>query len=199
MKSTDRRVLRTRERLKNALIKLALEKGFEEVTIQEITELADVGYRTFFRHYQDKFELLNDVLQVILEELLQLMIPKHSATSSQQEIFFISPYKSTLLFRHAQENCDLYRLLLNSSSEIMDYIMEFSRNATEKNIEKSHRELLPIDITANHIVSSLIAMIRWWLENGMPYSPEQMGEFASILIMDPVMKVIQPSQEPPKN
>ena len=62
MNSTDRRVVRTRVSLKQALVKLSLDQGFDEVTIQEITEEANVGYRTFFRHYQDKETILNDVL-----------------------------------------------------------------------------------------------------------------------------------------
>ena len=75
MEHVDRRVRRTKKSLGNALIALTLEKEYEEITIQEITERADVGYRTYFRHYADKDELLKDVLSTTMMELRELMSP----------------------------------------------------------------------------------------------------------------------------
>src|SRR5258708_24160624 len=65
----DRRVKRTQNLLAKALIALTLEKGYEAVTIRDITERADIGYATFFRHYHDKDALLREVLDVVLSEL----------------------------------------------------------------------------------------------------------------------------------
>jgi AcrR family transcriptional regulator len=70
---TDRRVKRTQNLLAKALIALTLEKGYEVVTIRDITERADVGYATFFRHYHSKDELLQDVSEVVIEELTDLL------------------------------------------------------------------------------------------------------------------------------
>ncbi len=58
MESQDRRIKRTQQLLAKALIALTLEKGYEVVTIRDITEWADVGYATFFRHYYSKDALL---------------------------------------------------------------------------------------------------------------------------------------------
>ena len=73
MNPTDRRVRRTQKALGDALITLALEKEYDEITIQEITDRADIGYRTFFRHYSDKDELLMDVLSSVRMEMRELM------------------------------------------------------------------------------------------------------------------------------
>src|SRR4051812_36055234 len=75
MVTVDRRVRRTQHLLARALIDLTLEKGYEAVTIREITDRAGVGYATFFRHYRDKDELLQDVLDVVLDELTGLLAP----------------------------------------------------------------------------------------------------------------------------
>ena len=190
MNPTDRRVLRTRKSLKKALVKLSMDQGYDEVTIQEITEEANVGYRTFFRHYQDKETLLNDVLQIILDEILELMMPDNSIENSEEKFIFIPPEKNTLLFQHAEENCDLYRLLLNSGSEMMGYVMRFACNAAEENMKRLSDSKIPTELVAHYIVSSLISMIRWWLDNNMPYPPQEMGKYASQLIMDPVMETI---------
>ena len=63
----DRRVERTENLLANALIALSLEKGYEAITIRDITERADIGYATFYRHYHDKDELLAEVVEVVLD------------------------------------------------------------------------------------------------------------------------------------
>jgi AcrR family transcriptional regulator len=75
MEVQDRRVRRTQHLLARALIALTLEKGYEAVTIRDITERADIGYATFFRHYHDKDELLKDVLDVVLTDLIDLLRP----------------------------------------------------------------------------------------------------------------------------
>src|SRR5258707_13545966 len=82
MEVLDRRVRRTQRLLARALIALTLEKGYEAVTIRDITERADIGYATFFRHYHDKDELLQDVLDVVLPESIELLCPAKSATDA---------------------------------------------------------------------------------------------------------------------
>src|SRR5689334_7023640 len=100
----DRRVRRTQQSLARALVALTLEQGYEAVTIREITDRADIGYATFFRHYRDKDELLQDVLDVVLEELTGLLsrsVPDADPTAV-----------GTLVFRYAQEHAEVVRVLL---------------------------------------------------------------------------------------
>ena len=116
MKTTDRRVIRTRRLLGEALVDLSLEKGFDEVSIQDITKRADIGYRTFFRHYENKEALLYDVLENILEEVLNLIVPKANELEDNHDFIVIPAENITYLFEHAKENCDLYKVLLSTSS-----------------------------------------------------------------------------------
>src|SRR5437764_15197206 len=95
MEIQDRRVRRTQHLLAKALIALTLEKGYEDVTIRDITERADIGYATFFRHYHDKDELLQDVVDVVLAQLIDLLCPA-TADSDSTGI-------RVLLFRPAQD------------------------------------------------------------------------------------------------
>ena len=55
---TDRRIQRTRQSLRNALLELIKEKGFDAISTEEITERANVGRATFYLHYKDKEDLL---------------------------------------------------------------------------------------------------------------------------------------------
>src|SRR2546430_5295773 len=96
MEIQDRRVKRTQHLLARALIALTLEKGYEAVTIRDITKRADIGYATFFRHYRDKDELLKDVLDVVLAELIAMLCAPMPAADPLAT--------GILLFRYIQEH-----------------------------------------------------------------------------------------------
>src|SRR5712692_9638686 len=99
MEIQDRRVKRTQQMLARALIALTLEKGYEAVTIRDITERADIGYAPFFRHYHAKDELLQAVLDVVLAELTDLLHPAEFGADPK--------IVAVLLFRYVQEHNEM--------------------------------------------------------------------------------------------
>lgn len=190
MEQTDRRVRRTQKSLGDALIALALEKDYDEITIQEITEHADIGYRTFFRHYADKDELLKDVLSSVREEMRTLMGPPSLE-------FFINPDAQTvdlpdsaILFRHVQENSDLYRVLLFSDRGLVQPLKGVAIQEFMSTYSGMLETEIPFEIITNHMVSSMITLLRWWLEHDMCHSPEEMGGYAFRLIIQPASELL---------
>jgi AcrR family transcriptional regulator len=179
MEVQDRRVKRTQKLLARALITLTLEKGYEAVTIRDITERADVGYATFFRHYHDKDALLHDVAEVVLDELLELL----GTAPSDADPTMVG----TLIFRFVQEQSEVIRALLGNrgSADLRRQIIE----AGSQNVLSRHTGLpggtIPLEIAAYHLVSSSVALIQWWLDHHMPFSPEQMGAIYHELIVRP--------------
>ena len=196
MNEADRRVKRTRRLLGQALVELTLEKGYEEVTIQEITDRADIGYRTYFRHYADKDALLRDVLGEMLAEVRQLMILPSTATFVGFEP--MPGENGRILFQHVQENSDLYRVFLSSGPVVMEPVMGSTCRKAHGFFDAVPDSPIPLEIVANHVVASIFALIRWWLENGKPYPPQQMGEYAAKLIMTPTRQaILGRATEPP--
>ena len=182
---TDRRIRRTQKLLGDALIAVALEKDYEAITIQEITDRADIGYRTFFRHYADKDDLLKDVVSTVMLEMREMIGPRLLS-------FFLDPAAQpsdlpdgAILFRHVQENSDLYRVLLYSDRTLIQSVKAFAIQEFKTSYGELPEIGIPVDIVANHLVSALIALLRWWLENDMIYSPEEMRIFAFHLIIEP--------------
>ena len=177
MEVQDRRVRRTQHLLTKALIALTLEKGYEAVTIRDITELADVGYATFFRHYHDKDELLKDVLEVQITELTELL----RTPSTDPTVMGV------LLFRYVQEHHEVIRILLGNHGlrqNLLKTVIETTTNvATTSNTISNAESIVPPEIITNHIVASSIALIEWWLDNQMPYPAERMGLIYEALIM----------------
>ena len=177
----DRRVRRTQHLLAKALIALTLEKGYEAVTIRDITERADIGYATFFRHYHDKDELLKDVLDVVLTELTDLLSPAIPNVAEPTTV-------GVLLFRYVQQQSEVVRVLIRSHT-LLQRIIEIAT----QNIVHEHTPLpnsiVPLEIAAHHIVTSSISLIQWWLDSQMPYSPERMGAIYYELITRPTNEV----------
>jgi AcrR family transcriptional regulator len=190
MNSTDRRVRRTQKSLGDALIALALEKDFDEITIQEITDRADIGYRTFFRHYADKDELLNDVLSFVKLEMRELMSPPPLQFFTDPNLQVDELPNTRVLFEHVQENSNLYRVLLFSNRGLVQPLKEFAVQEFKAHYGTFFETDIPFEIITNHMISSIITLLRWWLDNDMCYSPEEMGDISNRLIIQPIRSLV---------
>lgn len=175
----DRRIKRTQKSLAKALIALTLAKDYDDVTIRDITQYADVGYATFFRHYHDKDALLESVLDVVLDELMLLFSTPLPGNDDVQT--------GLLLFQYVQQHSEVISVLLRSgaASSLVKRIIETRAQSTFDTRDAHSETSIPSDIAAYHIVTSSISLVQWWLEQGMPYPPEQMGSVYYELIIRP--------------
>ena len=89
-KENDRRVQRTRRTLREALIALILEKGYDQVTVQHIIDRADVGRSTFYAHFENKDKLLLSGFENVREMLLEAN-SEHQKKQKQTGIFLSIP------------------------------------------------------------------------------------------------------------
>src|ERR1700726_1072713 len=147
----DRRVKRTQKALARALISLTLDKGYEAITIRDITDQAEIGYATFFRHYHDKDALLKDVLDVVLDELTNLL----TVPTSEADHKTIG----TLIFRYAQAHNEVVLVLLSSrgSSALVRRIIESGTQSVFNQNPPQAESFIPPEIAANHLVTATIS------------------------------------------
>src|SRR4051794_12656467 len=106
--TVDRRVQRTRGLLHEALFHLIIAEGYEHITIQDITEQANLGRTTFYLHYKDKEELLRESIRALLRDM-QLEV-EHDET--EQCTFQVL---SSRIFQHVERRQQLYRAMLKES------------------------------------------------------------------------------------
>jgi AcrR family transcriptional regulator len=186
----DPRVKRTRRLLRDALVSLILEKDYASISIKEITERAEVAYITFYRHFESLDQLLMEVLDEGLAELMG-----HIETLAKQSETAALETEGRLIFEYIGQKADLFRILLKSQS------VTRIRKKVIRNIaaifQKSCIPLatsgspLTIALTSNHIATSLLALIEWWLENKMKPAPEQMGKVYKSLIIDSTVGAVR--------
>ena len=174
MKKLDRRVLRTRQSLSDAMIALALEFGYEAITIKMLTQHAEIGYATFFRHFKSKDDLLLHVLQSGLMEMMDLIKPE------------MTPYEEALIaYKHIRKNPGEFSLFANLPRDHKVIVIVFKAISDSIKTRYVSRDegFIPHEVAINHLVTSVIELIRWWVEHDMKYSIEQMATIQSELIV----------------
>ena len=199
----DRRVLRTRQALKDALNSLVLEKGYEAVTIEEITERANVGRTTFYLHYRDKEDLLMRSIEELVEDLVTQMarIPLHASLLQGEAGLSAPPLAQTLTlpYLHVAHNSDLYRIILRGEGtysatrrlrEIITEAIEIMITTVLEREQLESNPLVPRPVLLSHLAGAWLGQMDWWLEHDMPYPPEQMATMFRTMLMRSFREVL---------
>ncbi len=171
----DRRILRTRKLLWEALISLIEEKDYSEITIQDIADRANVNRVTFYLHYRDKQDLLVKSVEVIFDELVAETAP----LTGEAFRLDVAPEGMTLVYRHIAGNAKFYRKLLgeNGIPLLVDRLRKFLAELTMQRFrlvtDPDKPGPVPLEVVAEYAAGSIIGLITWWLENDMPIPPEE--------------------------
>ncbi len=165
----DLRVQRTHKLILDALIELTIEKGFAAVTVRDITRQAGINRATFYRHYQDKFDLLDQYSQAVYD-LLDVAEPDGHAPQATSGL--------VRMLEHLRANARFYRVMLGKNGD--PGFAERIRKYVEKRLRRSLPDALldktPLaDFCLSYLSSAAVGSVLWWLEHDMPYSPEEMA------------------------
>lgn len=178
----DVRVIKTKRGLRDAFIRLLLEKGYDAISIQDIATEAETARVTFYRHYRNKEELLVDCIDMFYENVAG----KIKQISNEELRQGYNPIQD--FYRQIYEDGKIYCLLKNSQAGqlLIKRLTELFAERTKIQLKArfSTEELLvPIDVITHHIANSQIGLANWWIENDLPYSPEYMAQISFWLIM----------------
>jgi AcrR family transcriptional regulator len=166
----DRRVRRSRRLLGEALLALVLERDFGAITVQEIADRADLNRATFYLHFASKEELLIAALVERFDEFLG------SLEQLDIDPLWTTPQVDRLTFRHVAEHAALYRKLL-----IHRTIAYMARHITEKLQAGQTNGVtldIPPEIIGHYAAGGLYALVKWWLDHDMSYSPDEMAQMS---------------------
>ena len=175
MKKLDRRVVRTKKALAEALVEISLEHGYDRASVRQITQRADVGYATFYRHYKSKDELLQEYMVAILREV---------KSAIQRDMSYYDA--SLIMFRTIAKYRDasLAGLSLDREHPAIKPIWDDARNMVNEYFTEQNKTYIPVEVSTNHFLNSIVEMIRWWLNEGQDYKAEQMATMQTELILN---------------
>lgn len=176
----DRRTIRTKKMIREALSELIEEKGFSNISITDLTSRADINRGTFYLHYTDKFDLLESVENEILHELETLAETYSPTLTSANPLNQPIPF-AVKLFEFFKENAKFLTAVLGPNGDplfrrkLQSYLkVNFFEKVLSKTIKKENL-LIPEDYFIAYLLAAHLSVVEQWLENGMKESPEEMA------------------------
>ena len=174
----DRRKKRTRELLQKTLIELMGEREYDEITIQEIVDRADLGRTTFYQHYHNKDELFLSCHQDFVGKFY---FGPHRPLSRKELLSPDTPPGMVEAYTHLEDT----RALLYPTFQGRDglQILRQIRDGSAKDIETDLRAVfagvdstIPLDLLACYLAGAQIALVQWFLEKRRSHTPKTIAQ-----------------------
>ena len=182
----DRRQRKSRTAIFKAFVKLLSEQDFNQITVADIIDEADVSRATFYAHFETKDYLLKELSGELFCHIFD------SATNNNNEhkhIFNCNAPDSVFLhlFKHFEKNDNnILELLAGRNNDL--FLRYFKENLKElvatqqTTLDLCNNSELPQNYIINHISSTFVETVRWWVDNGMKETAEEINEYFNILI-----------------
>ncbi len=175
MNKPDRRLLKTRQAVFEAFARLLQKQKYSSITIQDIIDKANIGRTTFYSHFETKDDLMIAFIDMIFESL-----------KLSESIAFDTASLSAI-FSHINENSRLIKDIINT--ECSELLFRKFKNYWNEIVAlgdytpSAGQIKVPVEILANHMSTTLIELIKWWLNSNTSYSSEQMAQYYINLIL----------------
>lgn len=178
---TDRRIIRTKRMIRDALSELIEEKGFDGITVTDLTRKADINRGTFYLHYRDKYDLLEQSENEIIKEFQEIAKDFNPIDIINFNIQNEPLPFAVEMFEYLEENSSFMKAILGSKGD-PTFQIKFKNfmktNLFEEKIVKQLKKinmLVPEEYLIAYIISAHLGVIQQWLENGMVQSPREMA------------------------
>ena len=171
----DARAVRSGAALREAMLKLLLEKPFDQVTVRDICAAAEIHYATFFRHYSGKEALLDDIAAEQISALVDLTLPIQQVAGHAVAI--------QRLFAYIEAHRPLWSTLLNGGASAVMRSEWLHRAQIVTEAHQGSHGWLPRELGTISSVALIIETVTWWLRQPEgSYSSEKAAEILSRLL-----------------
>lgn len=181
-KKNNRSIRRTQKLLKDCLIRLMRQKPISKITIKELTDAADLNRGTFYLHYKDIYDLLEQIETEMFDEFVEI------SKTHQLQDNNCRPYPLLLdLFSFLEQNKEFVQLILieNKDQKFIDKLKEiiqvhcihvldtfFAVPTTEQS-----------EFYASYVVYGCIGILEYWMRHGAVLTPEELSEKTEAIIL----------------
>ena len=193
----DRRITKTRRVIRQCLTELLKTKRIQDITVREISEKADINRGTFYLHYRDIFDLMEQIENELLEELEDVLNHfKASDLLSNPALVF------TRVFHLVKENSDMVSILIGQNGDInfvnrlkdivrekclKDWMELFRPGAgggrqTSRSSQNTLLDDSAFEAYYSFTVTGCIGLVQYWLDSGLKETPEQLASLVEQII-----------------
>ncbi|WP_432661970.1 TetR/AcrR family transcriptional regulator C-terminal domain-containing protein [Wukongibacter baidiensis] len=198
-KKTDLRIVRTKKSIKRAFLDLLKEKNYNKITIQDIAEEAMINRNTFYLHYLDKDDLLDQLTSQCLSKLKESM-NANSNIDTIDALGYDDFYELIKkVFKTIEEDIDFYKIILGDES--IPYLsIKFTnviKNHMSEGLDKStqlktgERNVDNRKIYVEYMAAGLIGVIRFWINNRHKYSIEEVSRIVIDMYSKDILELLK--------
>ena len=179
-KKVDYRIRITKQTIRENLVPLMKEYHISRISIKMLCERAGINRSTFYAHYKDVYDLLDQIQKEIIEE-----VSAHISDNA-----FVEQNKATVMaleqiLDFAKSNAGLFSVLLSENGDFV-FQREIMRLAYQKTIYtlRNKEKIAPYvpDYIQYYVVNGALGMIQKWLADGMREPVAEMAELCALLL-----------------
>ncbi len=188
LNNTDRRVKRTKKALRDALLKLLQTKSINEISVTELTNLADVNRATFYFYYTDLVDMLSQIQNDSYQAFAQVI---NESSSSITTIEGFTEYAERLL-TYCKEHEALVKFIINNdtNNQLFKQIQQLMLHNIPNSKETFDTEN-PARYSTNYILNAMVGIMIDWMEEGMKIQPHDLAEFCAHIYLNGLYKTKQ--------
>ncbi|WP_159722032.1 TetR/AcrR family transcriptional regulator [Enterococcus sp. CSURQ0835] len=186
-KKTDLRVKRTHKMIVEAFVSLVEQKGYDNVTVQEIADTAMINRATFYAHFKDKQDLYDFIFHKAIDAFASVLDPEQIVQGNRLKVKQIE-LVLTNIYHNIQQNRKFFLTVMDSSAnemlrkqiaDILDerYAHIFNRlKITENEIE------VPMDFIIEYMTSIFVGTLHWWITSGTEMTANHLAKLVIKLV-----------------
>lgn len=182
-KRSDLRILRTKKAIYGAFIEILGEKGLEAITIKDITTKANINRATFYHHFQDKYDLLEQCEQSIIEKINQIMFESDILEWDHPRAVKQYHQVLTKLLKYIHSQAPFLQALLGPKGDLsfQEKIKTILAESLFKNKKVIENHSVPSQYLISYLASAHLGIIQQWLQGEGKETPEKIAKIFSTL------------------
>ena len=192
----DRRIRKTKSAIKRAFTDLLKRKDLDKITVQDISDQADINRGTFYLHYEDKYMLLTDMEDECISQIwtstqfnqLDISSPENTAEDFINNVL-------TKVLQHISDNMEFYHtiLQLERKSRLEEKIHSLMKENMQKYISTNHEiEGIPEKYFHSYVAGATISTVKFWVNDPQRLSVEDLtNHIFKIIYHGPLRIMVQ--------
>lgn len=188
----DRRIRKTKQSIRTAVLELMIEKPFENITVNDIAAQADINRGTFYLHYVDKYELLEVIENEMIERFTHIQQTIDLSKIIQENNLFQELFIKKVMYILKEDKLFFKVMLHPSLNTTFEYKF---RKIIQENFERlfdlDYIQGVPFKYYFSFISSAQIGVIKQWVRTDMQESPEEIARFAYEMAYNGPIRLLQ--------
>lgn len=193
-KKEDLRVIRTKKLIFTAFINLIQEKDYNSITVQDISDRAMINRSTFYSHFKDKQDVLDQVFSYALTPMFQNIesdILEEGCIIRKERLVKIL----TRIFKMVAKNRSFYVMALEGQNNFgmadcfRNFLTEHFSNIFSRMHVKDGEDVIPMDFIILYIVTTFMSSLKWWIDTNCSMSAEKMARLLMKIISSAGLQV----------